>query len=66
MLPSGLNSAVVCQGSNDSRSTFYASGWSLMRWAADHYATDEAEFLKATAKMPKSMTLNGSTKSVRS
>jgi len=27
--------------------TFYASGWSLVRWAADHYASDESVWLKA-------------------
>lgn len=27
--------------------TFYASGWSFVRWAIDHYATDESAFLKA-------------------
>ena len=26
--------------------TYYASGWSLVRWAADHYATNEGEWLK--------------------
>ena len=26
--------------------TFYASGWSLVRWAADHYAGDEAVWIK--------------------
>ncbi|MDQ6611189.1 MAG: hypothetical protein M3Y64_02040 [Gemmatimonadota bacterium] len=26
--------------------TFYASGWSLVRWAADHYASNEAQWLK--------------------
>ncbi|MEQ1693851.1 MAG: hypothetical protein ABMA00_21360, partial [Gemmatimonas sp.] len=26
--------------------TFYASGWSLVRWAADHYAGDEATWIK--------------------
>ncbi len=25
--------------------TFYASGWSLVRWAADQYATDESKWL---------------------
>ncbi|MEP6765335.1 MAG: hypothetical protein ABJB66_13540, partial [Gemmatimonadaceae bacterium] len=26
--------------------TFYASGWSLVRWAADHYAINESAWLK--------------------
>jgi hypothetical protein len=26
--------------------SFYASGWSLVRWAADHYASDEGAFLR--------------------
>ena len=26
--------------------TFYASGWSLVRWAADHYAVNESQWLK--------------------
>jgi len=26
--------------------TFYASGWSLVRWAADHYATNEGQWLR--------------------
>jgi hypothetical protein len=42
-----VESLTPLRGQNDTRSTFYASGWSLLRWAADHYATDEAEFLKA-------------------
>ena len=27
--------------------SFYGSGWSLVRWATDHYATDEAAFLRS-------------------
>ena len=30
--------------------TFYASGWSLVRWAADHYAADEATWIKAMVR----------------
>jgi hypothetical protein len=30
--------------------TFYASGWSLVRWAADHYATNEATWLKSLVR----------------
>ena len=34
-------------GSNDFNATFYASGWSLVRWALDQYGgTDEARFLR--------------------
>jgi hypothetical protein len=37
----------------DFRATFYASGWSLLRWALDHYAgTDEAPFLRALTLEP--------------
>ena len=40
-------------GSNDQRATFYASGWSLLRWALDHYGgTDEAAFLRALTLEP--------------
>ena len=30
--------------------TYYASGWSLVRWAADHYAADEGQWLKDLVK----------------
>jgi hypothetical protein len=30
--------------------TYYASGWSLVRWAADQYAGDEGAWLKALVK----------------
>ncbi|MES2523913.1 MAG: IPT/TIG domain-containing protein [Gemmatimonadota bacterium] len=30
--------------------TYYASGWSLVRWAADQYATDEGAWIKALVK----------------
>ncbi|MGV3709172.1 MAG: Ig-like domain-containing protein [Gemmatimonas sp.] len=30
--------------------TFYASGWSLVRWAVDHYAVNEAEFLRTLVR----------------
>jgi hypothetical protein len=40
-------------GSNDQRATFYASGWTLLRWALDHYGgTDEAAFLRALTLEP--------------
>ena len=30
--------------------TYYASGWSLVRWAADQYATDEGTWLKTLVR----------------
>lgn len=33
--------------------TFYNTGWSLLRWAADHSATPEAEFFKALVRGPE-------------
>jgi hypothetical protein len=30
--------------------TFYASGWSLVRWAADHYALNESQWLRDLVK----------------
>lgn len=30
--------------------TFYASGWSLVRWAADHYAVNESQWLRDLVK----------------
>ena len=30
--------------------TYYASGWSLVRWATDHYAADEGQWLKELVK----------------
>jgi len=30
--------------------TFYASGWSLVRWAADHYAVNEGAWLKSLVR----------------
>ncbi len=36
--------------SSGSDYSFYASGWSLVRWAADHYATSESEWLKALVR----------------
>lgn len=40
-------------GSNDFNATFYASGWSLVRWALDHYGgADEATFLRALTVEP--------------
>ncbi len=30
--------------------TFYASGWSLVRWAADQYATNESQWLKSLVR----------------
>ena len=33
--------------------TFYNTGWSLLRWAADHSATPEADFFKALVRGPE-------------
>jgi hypothetical protein len=33
--------------------TFYGSGWSLVRWSADHFASSEAAFLKALTQEPR-------------
>ena len=30
--------------------SYYASGWSLVRWAVDHYASNEGEFLRALVR----------------
>lgn len=30
--------------------TYYASGWSLVRWAVDHFASDEGSFLRALVR----------------
>jgi hypothetical protein len=32
--------------------TFYGSGWSLVRWSTDHFASSEAAFLKALTQEP--------------
>lgn len=34
--------------------SFYNTGWSLLRWAADHSATPEADFFKALVRGPES------------
>ena len=33
--------------------TFYASGWSLVRWAIDHHAADEGAFVRALVAGPE-------------
>jgi hypothetical protein len=38
--------------SDDEDATFYGSGWSLVRWLTDHYATNEAAFLTALTQEP--------------
>jgi hypothetical protein len=38
----------LSSGSSDN--TIYGSGWLLVRWAADHYATDEAAFFRAVTQ----------------
>jgi hypothetical protein len=41
-------------GSNDFNATYYASGWSLVRWAVDQYGgTDEAGFLRDLTLEPR-------------
>jgi hypothetical protein len=35
-----------------SDATFYGSGWALLRWAVDHYATTEPAFLQALVQEP--------------
>jgi hypothetical protein len=39
-------------GINESDATFYGSGWLLVRWALDHYATSEAGFVRALIQEP--------------
>lgn len=41
------NGSPLGESAGDQTSNFYGSGWSLVRWAADNYATDEAAFFKA-------------------
>ena len=38
--------------------TFYASGWSLVRWAADHYALNESQWLKELVRGGSSVGLS--------
>jgi hypothetical protein len=46
----GVDTLTPLGASTGSDYTFYASGWSLVRWAADQYATSEGAWLKALVK----------------
>lgn len=37
----------------DADASFYGSAWSLARWAIDHFATDEAAFIRALVNGPE-------------
>ncbi len=42
----GADSLTPLGGASASDFTFYASGWSLVRWTLDHHASDEGAFLR--------------------
>ena len=46
----GVDTLSPLGASTNNDVTFYASGWSLVRWAADQYATSEGGWLKALVK----------------
>ena len=46
----GVDTLSPLGASTNNDVTFYASGWSLVRWAADQYATSEGAWLKALVK----------------
>lgn len=46
----GVETLSPLGASTPSDVTYYASGWSLVRWAADHYATSEGAWLKALVR----------------
>jgi hypothetical protein len=46
----GVETLSPLGASTPSDVTFYASGWSLVRWAADHYAASEGDWLKALVR----------------
>ena len=46
----GVDTLSPLGASTNNDVTFYASGWSLVRWAADQYATTEGAWLKALVK----------------
>ncbi len=46
----GADSLSPLGGTFDRDVSYYASGWSLVRWAADHYAGNEADFLRALVR----------------
>lgn len=47
---SGAESRTPLGAADAADVTFYASGWSLVRWATDHFAVDEAAFLRALVR----------------
>ncbi len=46
----GVDTLSPLGASTNNDVTFYASGWSLVRWAADQYATTEGAWLKGLVK----------------
>jgi len=42
----GVESLTPLGGATNGDVTFYASGWSLVRWAVDHYAVQEGAFVR--------------------
>jgi hypothetical protein len=42
----GVESLTPLGGATSGDVTFYASGWSLVRWAVDHYALHEGKFVR--------------------
>lgn len=46
----GVDSLSPLGGASDRDVSYYASGWSLVRWALDHYAANEGEFLRALVR----------------
>jgi hypothetical protein len=42
----GVESLTPLGGAREGDVTFYASGWSLVRWAVDHYAVQESAFVR--------------------
>ena len=46
----GVDTLSPLGASTNNDVTFYASGWSLVRWAADQYATSEGAWLKTLVK----------------
>lgn len=46
----GVDTLTPLGRSSASDVTYYASGWSLVRWAVDHFASDEGQFLRALVR----------------
>lgn len=46
----GADTLSIAGPSGRSDQTWYASGWSLVRWVADHHATDEATWLRTLVR----------------